>query len=194
MSPKHGKVNKPQHAENPTRGNIRRPSQADERPDYERFRPDIPHAEGPQPGGEGGHAVCVRCHAIRHQKHWHLDEREAQALIAGGEVEQMICPGCTKVERKEFDGQVVLTGAFVQAHQDEIMGLIRNTESHIRSHNPIARVASVTIDDDRVEVLTISPFLAERIGKEVRKAYEGMLEIKRPERQEFIRVTWMRED
>lgn len=195
MSPNnHGKANHPANAANPTRGNIPRPSQADERPDFSRNRDDIQHMEGPQHGGEAGPAVCVRCHAIRHHKHWHLDEQTATALLAQGDTEQVVCPGCVKVERQEYDGQVVLSGAFVHAHQDEIMGLIRNTESSMREHNPIARIASVTMADDRVEVLTISPFLAERIGKEVRKAYDGMLEIKHPERQEFIRVTWMRED
>jgi hypothetical protein len=194
MSPnQHGKANHPQHAENPTRGNVSRPTQADQRPDFSRFRDDVPHLEGPQPGGASGPAVCTRCHAIRHHKHWHLDEATAKALLAQGDTEQVICPGCVKVERQEYDGQVVLTGAFLNAHQEEIIGLIRNTESHIREHNPIARIASVTATEDRVEVLTISPFLAERIGKEVRKAYDGELEIKHPERQEFIRVTWMRE-
>lgn len=194
MSPNRGKANHPQNPANPTRGNTRSPNQADQRPDTQRWREDTPHLEGPQPDGAAGPAVCTRCHAIRHHKHWHLDEKTAVGLIAQGDVEQLVCPGCVKVERQEWDGQVVLIGGFVQAHQDEIMGLIRNTESHIREHNPIARVGSVTATEDRLEVLTVSPFLAERIGKEVRKAYDGMLEIKHPERQEFIRVTWIRED
>lgn len=194
MSPNPGKAKHPQHGENPTRGNMRDPAHGDDTP-YTQFRhEDTPHMEGPQPNGAAGPAVCVRCHAIRHHKHWHLDEKTATALIAQGDVEQMVCPGCVKVEREEYDGMVVLKGAFVQAHQDELVGLIRNTESHIREHNPIARVAMVKMADDRMEVLTISPFLAERIGKEVRKAYDGMLEIQHPERKEFIRVTWIRED
>lgn len=194
MSPNRGKANHPQNAANPTRGNMRDPAQADTLPFTRVWREDTPHMEGPQPNGAAGPAVCVRCHAIRHHKHWELDERKATALIAQGEVEQLICPGCTKVEREEYDGMVVLSGAFVQSHQDELVGLIRNTEAHIREHNPIARVAMVKMADDRMEVLTISPFLAERIGKEVRKAYDGMLEIQHPERKEFIRVNWIRED
>ncbi len=194
MSPNPGKANHPQHPENPTRGNSTTPSQADTHKETTQFRPDTPHHEGPQPDGAAGPAVCVRCHAIRHHKHWHLDEKAAKALIAKGDVEQLVCPGCVKVEREEYDGMVVLKGAFVQAHQDELVGLIRNTEAHIREHNPIARVAMVKMADDRLEVLTISPFLAECIGKDVRKAYDGMLEIQHPERKEFIRVTWIRDD
>lgn len=194
MSPNPNKANHPRNPANPTHGIAREPSQADRHAESRQFRPDTPHHEGPQPGGEAGQAVCVRCHAVRHQKHWHLDEQAATALLAQGEVEQVICPGCLKVEREEFDGQVVLSGAFVEAHQDEIIGLIRNTEALLRANNPMARVASVTATADRLEVLTISPFLAERIGKEVRKAYDGKLQIQHADREAFIRVTWLRED
>lgn len=140
-----------------------------------------------------GSAVCTRCQAIYHHKHWHLPGQDAALHLGLGEVAETVCPGCVKVERQEYDGQVVISGPFVEAHQEEIMGLIRNTEAHIRSHNPIARVAQVTQAPDRVEVLTISPFLAERIGKELNKAYDGKLTVNHPEREDFIRVSWIRE-
>lgn len=189
MSPNRGKANHPQHRENPTRGAIRSPSQADQRPDMSRRRDKVTRDDQPTHGP----AVCTRCQAIYHHKHWHLPGRDQANQLGLGEVMETVCPGCVKVERQEYDGHVVISGPFVEAHHDEILGLIRNTESHIREHNPIARVAQLTEAPDRVEVLTISPFLAERIGKELSKAYDGQLEIQHPEREEFTRVTWIRD-
>ena len=140
-----------------------------------------------------GSAVCTRCQAIYHHKHWHLPGQDAAATLGLGDVEATVCPGCTKVERQEYDGHVVISGEFLAAHEEEIMGLIKNTEAHIRSHNPIARIGKIEHLDDRIEVMTISPFLAERIGKELNKAYDGKLTVQHPEREDFIRVTWIRE-
>lgn len=141
-----------------------------------------------------GSAVCTGCQAIYHNKHWHLPGHDNALKLGIGKVEETVCPGCTKVERQEYDGQVTISGPFLAAHQTEILGLIRNAEALLRSHNPIARIAKLTHEPDRIEVLTISPFLAERIGKELSKAYAGELTIQHPVQEQFVRVTWVRDD
>jgi hypothetical protein len=140
-----------------------------------------------------GHAVCTQCHAIWDKKHWHLDEAEYRRLRNENVVEQVVCPACVKIEREEFDGHVVLKSPLIPKNEEAIVGLIYNTEQHIREHNPLARIASLTVRGDTIEVLTITPFLAERIGKELRKAYHGELALKHPTRQNFVHVTWIRE-
>jgi NMD protein affecting ribosome stability and mRNA decay len=154
-----------------------------------RGRPDIPHAEGGQPG----FAICHGCHAIWSHKRWTLDEPRYQALAAESENVVIQCPGCRKIERQEYDGEVTLRSPLILTNEEAIIGLIRNTEKHIREHNPIARIAALTISGDTIHILTISPFLAERIGKELRKAYDGHVTFSQPEREEFIRVKWYRE-
>lgn len=158
-------------------------------PNHRTFRPDVPHAEGSYEGT----VICTRCHAIWDNKHWHLNEQEYATLRNDTDVGQVICPGCEKIERGEYDGHVVLKSPLIPQNEEAIVGLIKNTEAHIREHNPLARIASLQVKGDSVEVLTISPFLAERIGKELRKAYHGELEIKHSEREQFVRVTWYRE-
>lgn len=157
---------------------------------YDReFPANVPHAHG----GYTGTVVCARCHAIWDHKHWHLNEDEYSRLRQDETIEKVVCPGCEKVERGEYDGQVTLRSSLIPENEQAIMGLIHNTEEHIREHNPLARIASLQRKGDTIEVLTISPFLAERIGKELRKAYHGQLEINHSERAEFVRVTWIRE-
>lgn len=140
-----------------------------------------------------GHGICTRCHAIWDRKHWHLNEEEYKSLRQDKSVSQVVCPACVKIERQEFDGQVTLKSPLIPKNEEAIIGLIYNTEAHIREHNPLARIASLTVRGDTIEVLTITPFLAERIGKELRKAYQGTVEFKHPLRQNFVRVSWYRE-
>ena len=158
-------------------------------PEFDRqFRPDKNHHPAPSPGV----AVCEGCHAIWRDHRWHRGGAEAEAMIQQGAALTQ-CPGCKAVERKAYDGQVVLSGAFLRDHHDEILGLVHHIEHEVRDGNPIARIAALTESENQVEILTISEFLAERIGKEVRKAYKGELDMRRPERQPFVSVTWVRE-
>lgn len=164
------------------------PSDARHHPNTYRGQPDLPHAH-PMPG----RAICSTCHAIWDDKHWTLDEPRYQAMAIDPATTVLQCPGCVKVERQEYDGEVTLKSPLIPENIDSVLGLITNTERRVREHNPIARIASLTVEDDSIRVLTISTFLAERIGKELEKAYDGQLSVKHAEREEFIRVTWFRE-
>jgi hypothetical protein len=165
------------------------PTDARHHPNTFHGQPKIPHAT---PGYEGV-VYCGTCHAIWYHKHWTLDEARYKALSLDPAIKAVTCPGCEAVERGEYDGEVTLRSPLIPRNEESVLGLIYNTERHIRSHNPIARIASLKVEGDTIHVLTISTFLAERIGKELKKAYDGQLELNHPEREEFIRVTWYRE-
>ena len=126
-------------------------------------------------------------------RHWHPAGQGAALSLGLSEVTETVCPGCVKEERQEYDGHVMISGPFLASHEQEILGLIRNTEAQMRAHNPIARIAKLTQAADRIEIMTISALLAERIGKELNKAYDGNLTVQHPEREDFTRVTWFRE-
>lgn len=169
------------------------PSQARVRPDFRRNYRKYSELRHFEDGSVTGHAICTQCHAIFDRKHWHLNEAEYKELRQDKSVDQVVCPACVKIEREEFDGHVILKSPLIPKNEEAIIGLIYNTEQHIREHNPLARIASLTVRGDTIEVLTITPFLAERIGKELRKAYQGTVEFKHPTRQNFVRVSWYRE-
>ena len=159
------------------------------RPDRRMNFPDMPHS----PGGYTGTVVCPRCHAIYNDKHWHFDEAEYERLRDAPDVNAVICPADEKIEREEYDGFVTLKSSLIPKNEEAVLGLIYNTEKHIQANNPMARIAKLSVDGDTIEVHTISTFLAERIGKELGKAYHGELDIKPSPREQFIRVSWYRE-
>jgi hypothetical protein len=150
----------------------------------------VPHAHA----GLRGTTLCERCHAIWRKKRWHLDEAEYAALADDPTASRTLCPGCVAVERQEYDGEVWLRSPLLERDRDAILGLVRHTEALLREHNPLARIALLEHSEGELRVLTISPFLAERIGKELKKAYDGDLLIEHAERERFVRVFWTRED
>lgn len=158
------------------------------RPDFHRDQPPCPHTTG----GYKGTVVCGRCHAIWNKKRWHLNEEQYRELVGEPTIASVVCPACHQIEWGEYDGVVTLRSPLIPANQAAIEGLIRHTEADIRTDNPLARIASLKATGDTIEILTITPFLAERIGKELQKAYDGELEVKAATCERFVRVTWLR--
>ena len=166
------------------------PSAARTQPETRQFPPDVPHAHE----GLHGTVICERCHAIWHKKRWHLDEVEYAARLNDPETTRGVCPGCVAVERQTYDGEVWLRSPLLTRDHAAILGLVRHTEALLREHNPLARIAAIEEHAGDMRLLTISPFLAERIGKELKKAYDGELLVEHVERERFVRVFWTRED
>lgn len=176
------------HSYAPNTDNLTAPN-AETVPFRRELMPNVPHS----PGGYTGTVVCPQCHAIWENKHWHLDEPQYERLRNDAEVQKVICPGCEKIEAGEFDGQVTLRSPLIPVNEEAILGLVYNTEARVRADNPLARIANLEVKGDTIEILTITPFLADRIGKELRKAYDGQLDIKHSEHARFTRVIWIRE-
>lgn len=151
----------------------------------------------PEKGTEKGEdqpglLVCPRCHAISEIKRWFVDEARYQELRTRPEVLLVVCPGCRRIERQQYDGEVTLQSPLLAQNQEEALHLIQNTEDKARQDNPFSRLASVEAEGDTIHVLTTTQWLAERIGKEFNKAFNGDLEIQRLPGEKFSRVRWQR--
>ena len=142
--------------------------------------------------GRPGSIICTRCHAVCHDKHWYTDPEEFKDLSKDKSAERALCPGCKRIDQKIYDGQVVLEGEFWKGHKDTVMGLIKHTEGKAWHHNPRARIATIQEDGNRMEILTTTKWLAERIGKEMHKSFKGKLKIQPLPREKFVRVYWSR--
>lgn len=150
--------------------------------------PYIPR-KGPSDTG-----VCTRCHAIRRNKRWHLDEKEYAALTKkrGAAVLER-CPACRKIVDGFPSGVVLLRGGYLREHRDGILKLVRNEEKRAMGINPLERIISITEEDGKMEISTTDEKLAQRIGREMRKACRGTLVFKWSEDSKLLRVNWARE-
>jgi len=140
-----------------------------------------------------GVLVCPRCHAISLKKRWFLDEDRYQRLRSSPGVHLVICPGCRRIERQEYDGEITLRSPLLLSNKPQAMAMIRHEEDKARQTNPFSRLASVVDRGSELYILTTTTWLAERIGKTFQKAFKGSLEIQRLPGEKFVRVHWNRQ-
>jgi hypothetical protein len=148
--------------------------------------PYIPRKCPPEAG------ICPDCHGINRKKRWYADEKEYAALARTGAALRR-CPACRKIADGLPSGVVTLRGRFLRAHRDEILTIARNEERRARGINPLERIMEIREWDESVELLTTDEKLAQRIGREIRKACHGTVSYKWSEDANLLRVTWARE-
>jgi NMD protein affecting ribosome stability and mRNA decay len=142
----------------------------------------------------GETAICTGCRAIFRRRHWLLDEETYRRLAVRRDTRRLVCPACRKIRDGYYEGEVTLAaGAFLDAHEAEIRNLIRNEEERARGINPLERIVAVRKEDGRMVVTTTNEKLAQRIGRELRKAFRGRTEYLWSEDNRNLRVRWSRE-
>lgn len=141
--------------------------------------------------------ICPKCRAICRNKRWVLDEKEFAALTrkgAGTGFVWMRCPACRKIEDGFPAGVVTLSGGYLRDHREDILNLIRNEEKRAMGINPLERIMRMEDKGEGLEIATTDEKLAQRIGREVRKACQGTVEYKWSEDSKLLRVSWAREE
>jgi hypothetical protein len=137
--------------------------------------------------------LCPACHAIQRGEAWFVDEEQYARLDGQPGVWPTLCPGCMRVARGMYEGEVILRSRLLVETKSAALDLISNEEERARCTNPLSRLTAVEDYGDEIKVLTTTPILAERIGQVFRKVYDGDLEIRRPPLQKVAYVRWRRE-
>ncbi len=93
-----------------------------------------------------------------------------------------------------YGGEVELKGDFLFNHKDEIMSLIKNTEEKANYINPLEKIEKINIDEENktIEIITADDKLAQRIGKNIEKAYKGSIKYSFSKEDRMTRVYWKR--
>ena len=150
-----------------------------------------PYLPNLDPGETG---VCPRCHALFRRRHWFFDEDLYLDVKDRPEVHRLTCPACRKIKEGYFEGEVsLLHSPFLSVHKKEIQNLIHNEEERAKGLNPLERIVAVTENQGKMVVTTTNEKLAQRIGRELEKAYQGKTEYHWSEDDKCLRVKWMRE-
>lgn len=138
--------------------------------------------------------LCPRCGAIWDGERWVPEpEEELRKAFGDGRREERLCPGDLRLERKQVEGVVTLEGGFLESHFEEIENLVGRVARDARRRNVAARILSSTRGEGSLVIETTDEHLAEKIGKEVEKAFKGDLEIKWQKKDTFARVKWRRD-
>lgn len=143
-------------------------------------------------GALGKAVVCHGCHALSMGKRWYQDEEVYAKLLRTGPVKEVFCPACEKIRDGYPSGQVTLKGPFLTEHRDEILRIIANEEKRARELNPLHRIMSLREEGGECEVTTTDEKLAQRIGRELRKACGGTVAYGWSHNNKYLRVQWER--
>jgi len=136
--------------------------------------------------------MCRVCHSLYHHKRWYLEGDLPVKEVRVTPIGLITCPACRKIHDRFPGGIVVLSGEFLKIHKGEILNLIRNEETRAKGVNPLERIISVKDQGNRVEIHTTSERLAQRIGREVYRAYKGDASYHWSRDDKFVRVAWHR--
>ncbi len=140
-------------------------------------------------------SICRKCHAVYQKKRWALDDNLYEEILKKNGSSSHIwtdCPGCQKIADHFPMGIIHLQGDYWPLHKEEILNLVKNEEERARGYNPLERISSIRDLGERLEIETTNEKLAQRIGKSLRKAHQGVVHYKWSNPHKFIRVEWER--
>jgi len=132
--------------------------------------------------------ICPTCGACYVKGRWVWQSRPE------GDVHEHTCPACQRIADRYPAGVITLSGAFVDAHRDEILNLVSNAEAAERAEHPLNRIMAIEEDGNAVVISTTDVHLPRRIGKALHDAWHGDLDVHYDEEGYFARVGWYRAD
>lgn len=133
-------------------------------------------------------AGCPDCGASYREGRWTWKAPPAGSY-------EHVCPACERIGSNHPAGMVDLVGAFVEAHRDDLLGLLRNVEKRERDEHPLKRIMAITDQEQGIRVTTTDAKLAASLGRALKKAHEGQLD--QPgttsDTGNLVRVRWSRD-
>lgn len=133
--------------------------------------------------------VCPQCGAVYRGARWTWDK-----LLPDEQAGKELCQACHRINDKYPAGELTLAGSFLEAHRDEILNLVRNTEKVENEEHPLHRIMDIEKKDDHTLITTTDIHLPRRIGQALFNAWEGDFDFHYDEEGYFIRVNWKRDD
>lgn len=104
-------------------------------------------------------------------------------------LEWTLCAGCDRVRRGRIDGVLTLSG-LAEAYRDELSHLVRNIAVEAWLDDPVHRILGSCAEEDEIILETTSPWLAETLGKAIRRRFGGNLDVRWSPGADFARLHW----
>ncbi len=138
-----------------------------------------------QPGKLPDPTACPGCGALFRAGRWTWGAAPADAR-------QTLCPACQRTADDYPAGILQLSGPFVAAHREELLGLARNVEEREKREHPLKRILAIQEEGGDTLVITTDAKLARSIGDAIHRAYQGELEHRYGKDERPLRIAWRR--
>jgi hypothetical protein len=126
---------------------------------------------------------CGECGAVYHRGHWQWIPAPERAHVTS-------CPACRRTRDNLPAGFLTLEGGRLLALRAELLGLVHNEAERERGEHPMHRIMHVDDRDDRIQIATTDIHLPQRIGRAIKRAHRGDLDIRYGENEYSVRVHW----
>ena len=138
--------------------------------------------------------VCSGCEAVYWAHRWYLPDRAKASGVKteGKPYAKTLCPACQKIRDHVPGGVLTVSGGFAEGHKEEILNLIHNETERAMDVNPLERVMAIEPTKDGFEVTTTNEKLAQRMGRALHKAYDGIVTYRWSTDTKLVRVAWHR--
>lgn len=140
-----------------------------------------------------GPACCGVCHAVFDKKHWRFDQTAYEDLMAAKRPKLTTCPACSKIRDRYPEGVLALRWPGLAEHRRDVVGLLKKEEARAKKVNPLQRIMRIEENDDEWRVFTTNTKLAQRLGRELARAYHGATHYHWAHHDKLVRVVWERE-
>lgn len=149
-----------------------------------------------------GFAICPDCRSVYHRKRWSLPQLHPESILpptprssrkAGKPLmmpELFLCPACQKIRDGYAEGFVSIQWEDWLRHKAEIMGLIHNEEKRASHTNPLERIMTIHTRTGGVDLETTTERMAQRIGRDLVRAFKGKVQYKWSHKDKLARVQW----
>ncbi len=148
------------------------------------------------PHAMAGTRVCSECGALYRNRRWTIGGGVTTLLSRppSDRPAPVVCPACKMKAAGRFGGELRISGAFVTAHHDEILALLRAEGDRAAEDNPLGRVVDLQAPSrDHIVVRTSTEHLAQRLGQALHKAFDGVVHYGFSHENKFAHVTWSRD-
>jgi NMD protein affecting ribosome stability and mRNA decay len=129
--------------------------------------------------------VCPTCQAVFSAGRWTWDRIPEDA-------NEQKCPACQRIHDAFPAGYVMIKGAFIKDHRDEIVAFIKGKEKVQKASYPLQRIMAIEEVSDGLQVSTTDSTLARGIGEALHDAYKGELKLRYSRDENLLRATWKR--
>src|SRR5208283_4577587 len=116
-------------------------------------------------------SVCAKCNLVFHDGVFDWTDG------ALPNARRMVCPACKRIDDNYEGGHVVLEGAFLAGHKEDVVNTIKKAGEQEKRQRPLERIMDLVVAKDRIEVRTTYEHVARKIGQAVHKAYKGDLKM-----------------
>lgn len=126
---------------------------------------------------------CPSCDATYVKGRWTWQKAPADAAAH-------TCPACRRIHDHFPAGYLTLKGRFAPEQRERLLALVRAREARAKAEHPLQRIISIDDVAGGIRVTTTDGHLARGIGRAVRDAFRGSLEIKFAPDDHLVRAIW----